>query len=193
MNFEDSFKHYKDGSATAEEIEYVEEELAKAKALSTLLDDDALTVTPPALEEADINEVRAAKRQYTLKRIVVSAAAFALTLLIIGAILGGVFGSAASYAKKGIVFNKETCSQLAVDYAYTFASNGLTLPYSGSKSEFKVKDIDAKFNFENKIKKSYYVYRVKIYANIGLQARVYEVDVNTKTGMCTIHDVEWDD
>lgn len=53
MNYEDAFRHYREGTATEEEKEFVLEEIAKAKALSNFLEDEGLNVKSAPIKEAD--------------------------------------------------------------------------------------------------------------------------------------------
>ena len=55
MNYEEAFRHYREGTATDEEKAFVLDEIAKAKALSSLLDDEGLAVRPSPIKEAEAN------------------------------------------------------------------------------------------------------------------------------------------
>ena len=101
MNYEEAFRHYREGTATEEEKAFVQEEIAKAKALSSLMDDQGLAVKPAPIKEADAKEVKDAKQHLVWKRVLAGLLAVIVLLVALGAILGGVFGSAAAYARKG--------------------------------------------------------------------------------------------
>ena len=139
MNYEDAFKHYREGTATEEEKAFVQEEIAKAKALSTLLDDEALAVKPAPIKEADAKEVKEAKHQLIWKRVLAGLLSIVALLVIIGAVLGGVFGSAATYAKDSIVYSKAEAAEIATEFAYNDAVN--RFGFTGSVTDFCVMHI----------------------------------------------------
>lgn len=179
MNFEDAFKHYKDGTATDEEKELVLDELAKAKALSSLMDDEALAVNPAPLEETEKEEIRGAKKAFKKKNLLIALISVAAALLVIAAILGGVFGSAATYAKQQVEYGDAACTELAKGYLEQFLNDGpLPSVFHASTDSMKVKDCDADFHFEVPLQDSYYTYRVKIEVN----GTDYKVGVDTRTG-----------
>lgn len=189
MNFNEAFKHYEEGTATEEEVAYVKDEIAKAKALSPLFDDEALAVTPVAITEADKQEVKAAKKQFKSKYIMIVAVALLTTILVLGAILGGVFGAAASYAKEQIAFSKSDCEVFAKSYLcdwlnsmQDFSNSNITSLPSGtlkySTDEMRVKDIDTDFHFEIDLDESYYSYKYEIEA----RGQDYKVNVDTRDG-----------
>ena len=59
------------------------------------------------------------------------------------------------------------------------------------------REIDEKFQFENNLVDSYYVYRIEIkgFDSVNRYEWEYEIDVNSKTGTCTVHktEVEYED
>lgn len=195
MNYEDAFRHYKEGTATEEEKAFVQSEIARAKALSTLLDDQGLTVKSPKIKEADAEEVRKAKTDFLWRRVIVGLLSVVAVLVIIAAVLGGVFGSAATYAKKSVAVNIEEAVILAEEFAYNDAANFKgTKPFEGENNFMaeRVGDIDKKFQFENNLKDSYYVYRVEVkgYDTVNQLEWEYEIDVNAKTGVCSVYKFE---
>ena len=183
MNYEDAFKHYREGTATEEEKAFVQEEIAKAKALSTLLDDEALAVKPAPIKEADAKEVKEAKHQLIWKRVLAGLLSIVALLVIIGAVLGGVFGSAATYAKDSIVYSKAEAAEIATEFAYNDAVN--RFGFTGSVTDF--------FNFEGDLKSSYYTYKVEVtgWSEDGWEFE-YEISVNSKTGSCSVLELERD-
>ena len=58
MNFDDAFKHYRDGVATDEEKQFVKDQLAKA---NEFLQNETFRDESP-VKEADVKEVKQAKR-----------------------------------------------------------------------------------------------------------------------------------
>jgi len=139
--------------------------------------------------------VRAAKRQHFFKITLIGLTIVMAVLLALGAILGGVFGSASSYAKSAIVYDKAACEQIALEHVH-FLEHQLPwmsafIPYPCPEDEaFEVRHIDAKFYFESDLKSSYYKYRVEIRLQTSAGRKTYEIDVHTKTGYATVHDVK---
>ena len=99
MNFDDAFKHCQEGVATEEEKQFVKEQLAKA---NEFLKSESIRDESP-VKEADVEDVRKAKKKFKWQYIVIPICSIVCVLLVIAAILGGVFGSAASYAKDAAV------------------------------------------------------------------------------------------
>lgn len=205
MNYEEAFRHYKEGTATEEERAFVQDEIAKAKALSTLLDDEALAVKPAPIKEADAKEVREAKQQLIWKRVLVSMVTFLVLIVILGAVLGGVFGAAAAYGRNFATVSAEDARLVAEAYAFEQATKGHTttvngkpvtvvFPSDGKLTAEPLKDVSEKFNFETNLVDSYYVYRVEVegYDPVNRLEWEYEIDVNSRTGACSVHKVDLD-
>ena len=64
MNFDEAFKHYRDGVATEEEKQFVKEQLAKA---NEFLQNESVREESP-FKEADAEDVKKAKKK-TFKKI----------------------------------------------------------------------------------------------------------------------------
>lgn len=208
MNYEDAFKHYKEGTATEEEKTFVQDELARARALSTLLDDQSLNVKAEPIKEADAKEVREAKQQFLWKRVLAGVLSITILLVILAAVLGGVFGAAAGYARKSVVVGIDEARALAEQYAWDRATTeGVYVLRNGQRVQMlfdgdamysePAREIDEKFQFENNLVDSYYVYRIEIkgFDSVNRYEWEYEIDVNSKTGTCTVHktEVEYED
>lgn len=115
-------------------------------------------------------------------------------LVIIGAVLGGVFGSAATYAKDAIVYSKAEAAEIATEFAYNDAVN--RFGFTGSVTDFyaeSTREIDDRFNFEGDLKSSYYTYKVEVtgWSEDGWEFE-YEISVNSKTGSCSVLELERD-
>lgn len=206
MNYEEAFRHYKEGTANEEEKAFVQDEIAKAKALSTLLDDEALAVKPAPIKEADAKEVREAKQQFVWKKVLVSMVTFLVLMVILGAVLGGVFGAAAAYGRNLATVSVDEARIIAEAYAFDQATkNGYTttvngkpytvlFPSDGKLIAEPVNDVDEKFNFETNLVDSYYVYRIEVegYDLVNRYEWEYEIDVNSRTGACSVHKVDLD-
>ena len=132
MNYEEAFRHYREGTATEEEKAFVQEEIAKAKALSSLMDDQGLAVKPAPIKEADAKEVKDAKQHLVWKRVLAGLLAVIVLLVALGAILGGVFGSAAAYANDNIAVSRTEARDIAAEFAMEDAARrGYTVDANG--------------------------------------------------------------
>lgn len=195
MNYEEAFRHYREGTATEEEKAFVLDEIAKAKALSSLLDDEALAVKAAPIKEADAKEVKEAKHQLAWKRVLAGLLSVAALLIIIGAVLGGVFGAAASYAKDSMVVGKAAAAKTAEDYAFEYTLSRYP-SFIGDRSSFIAepeREIDERFNFEGNLRDSYYTYEIEVegWSANGFKYE-YEISVNSKTGSCVVIDFDID-
>lgn len=194
MNYEEAFRHYKEGTATEEEKEFVQNELARARALSTLFDDHGMNVTPPPIKEADKEEVKAAKKNLLWKKVLVGLLGVVVLLVVLAAALGGVFGAAAKYARDAIAVTRGDARLIAEEYAYQYAVNYGRQPFEGENNfiaEYE-RDIDEKFMFENNIRDSYYVYRIDVtgYDAVNGTEWEFEIEVNTVTGVPAVHELD---
>lgn len=190
MNFDEAFKHYSEGTATEEEKAFVKDELAKAKAFSPLFDDEGLNVTPAPIKEAEANEIRAAKKEFKWSKIIYAVCGVGLILIVVAAILGGVFGAASNYANENIVYGKEQCVEFAKQYAYDFLVNNPLggFDFISGPDDLKVDDIDKEFNYDGSdLEKSYYEYRI----TLETATNEIVVDVDTRfANSCKLHSIE---
>ena len=189
MNYEDAFRHYREGTATDEEKAFVLDEIAKAKALSSLLDDEGLAVKPAPIKEAEVKDVKDAKHRMIMRRVLGGLIAVVVILLALGAILGGVFGSAAAYARDNAVWEKAEAITIAKDYARAHAEqNGFVVSHVFSDLP---RDVDEDFNFETDLKSSFYSYKVDVtvWTNDGWEFE-YEIEVNSHTGSPSLREFE---
>ncbi len=178
MNFEEALKHYRERIATPEEKEYVESEIAKAKALSSLLDDEGINVKPAPIAEADKHDLKKVKKKFRLNHFVYFFAGITILLVMTASILGGVFGSASNYANSRIVYGVTESKQIALDYTLEYArANGLP---SALITDFKVDGVDKDFEYEVPIYESYYGFVVEV--NHIASDTDYHVYVNSVTG-----------
>ncbi len=191
MNYEDAFRHYREGTATDEEKAFVLDEIAKAKALSSLLDDEGLAVKPAPIKEAEAKDVKDAKHRMIMRRVLGGLIAVVVILLALGAILGGVFGSAAAYARGNVVLERTEAITVAEDYAREHAEkNGFVVSHAFSDLP---RDVDEDFNFETDLKSSFYSYKVDVtvWTAEGYELD-YEVVVNAHTGSPSLKELDID-
>ena len=193
MNYEEAFRHYREGTATEEEKAFGQEEIAKAKALSSLMDDQGLAVKPAPIKEADAKEVKDAKQHLVWKRVLAGLLAVIVLLVALGAILGGVFGSAAAYANDNIAVSRAEARDIAAEFAMEDAARrGYTVEGNGYYVESE-REIDERCNFEGDLKSSYYSYKgdVTCYTTDGYELE-YEIEVNSHTGSAWVYEFDLD-
>lgn len=186
MNFDEAFKHYQDGTASEEEKAYVKEQLKLAN--DFIADDNAKLSSAPC-KEAEKDDVKKAKIKFKWRYIVIPVCTIVAVLLVVGAILGGVFGYSASCAKDSVVYNRYACVEIARDKAFEFLKNKtISLPYIiTSADELIIDDVDLEFNYNGRhLDNSYYSYFVE-FDFYGVEI---ELEVDTRTGECKVVDVD---
>ncbi len=197
MNYDDAFKHYKEGTANDEEKEFVKQEIAKARALASLLEDDSVSANAAEIKRADAEEIKAAKKEFSWRGMLIGLIAMIVLIVAVGVVLGCVFGAAAGYANDSIAVTKEA----AVEYAKAAAYADATDPNKFGQAVFvgdntffldeKYSDIDRKFNIEANLQQSYYTYSIEVkgYDENGFEWE-YKIGVDTRTGNCIVLDFE---
>ena len=198
MKYDDAFTHYKDGTANDEEKEFVEQELAKARALVSMLDDDSVAARPAEVKRAEAAEVKEAKKQFSWHRLMIGLVAIIVLLVAVGAVLGGVFGAAGAYAKNSVAISSEEAVALAIQAAYEDAVSskwGATafVGENNFRLDERPDEVDRKFVLGSNIKDSYYVYEIDVKGRDenGVEWE-YEIDIDARSGGALIVKVEWD-
>lgn len=187
MNFDEAFKRYQEGTASEEEKSYVKEQLKLANEF--ISDDDAKLSSAPC-KEAEQEDVKKAKKKFKWRYIVIPVCTIVAVLLVVAAILGGVFGYSASCAKDAAFYKKNACVEMARDKAFEFL-NESSAPFVAklnSKDDLILEDVDLEFNYNGKhLDNSYYSYYVEFeFYNIEI-----EVEVDTRTGDCKVIDIDF--
>ena len=137
-------------------------------------------------DELDIKKIKKAFKWKTAIIALVTTTVFVLVSL--GAILGGVFGSAAAYAKKAIRFDRD----YAIAQAEIAAIDEITREYPGFIQDLdtlEVTEIHNDLDVRTPISNSKYYYRVEFETASGLEV---EVHVDSKTGSVEIDEVDVD-
>jgi hypothetical protein len=187
MNYEDAFKNYENGTATEEEKAFVRAELEKAKSLGNILDAEVVE-QPSPITQAEVTEIKKAKKHFKIKHILFALGALALVIVMVGAILGGVFGSAAVSAKKQITVSTGEAVEIGkvelLDWLNDMRndSNGqLQLPggtFNYTIDEIRYEDIDTDFVYELPLGDSHYVYKIEF----EVRDTDYKVHVDSRDG-----------
>ncbi len=177
MKFEELYQKYIDGTATEEEKAFVEEEIAKAKKLSAIIDSqDAKRVVAPVEKD----DVKKAKKQYTLRSIVmIVAVSFIALVVAAGAVCGGVFGTAVTSAKNLSHF--ETTNE-AGECAKRYVVNNLN-----DNGSLIVTEIDRSLVTREGLNKAYYTYEVEVQS---LNGKEYDIVVDGRNGECKVIEID---
>ncbi len=176
MDFEIAYKKYKDGTATDEEVLFVEQELEKAKKMTEII--DAYESSRPIEPECDAQTIKKAQKRFAKKNAIrVLCITFAVLVLASAIVLASVFGTAFSSANKNLNYSPEQAKSIALEFvANTYGTSGVPV----------VSECKREIEYSSDLKHSVYVYEVKV--QVGL---VYEVEmhVNAKTGLATLSDI----
>lgn len=184
MNFEEAFKHCQEGVATQEEKDYVKSQLNAANSFL-----DSQTVSAAPVKEAEKSDVKKAKKR--LRRFVlIPLCAVLCALVIVGTILGGVFGYAASSANKSAQYGKYECIEIARQTAFNFVQGLSPNPNNtllNNIENYRIDEVDRDFIYNSqKLSNSFYVYVVEI--DNGLCS--FEIQVDTRNGNTKILEAE---
>ncbi len=175
MSFEALYEKYQNGTATPEEVAYVEEEIAKARKMSEIMEN----YQTPQIEEASVEVVHKAKKKFTIKSAI-RTAIIALVVLVVGAgaVLGGVFGTAASAAADKQIVSREGAEEIAMRCVVN------NYPDVGN---LRVRDVDKDLEIRGRLTSAYYKYNVDVVAQNGME---FEIEIDSRTGQAILEDVD---
>lgn len=177
MNFDKIYEKYQNGTATEEERAYIESEIAKARKLTSIIDElDAKRVIEPA-QPAEVLKVQKTMKKRLNIRVLV------ITLLVIATLVLATAASVFAYvnvkASGRAEYNREECIELAKKSVNDHSENAST--------HLVVLEVDRDVRFYNgKLSRATYVYEIEVVKGI-LQ---YEVEVDSATGKAVIVDVD---
>ncbi len=178
MSFEVLYEKYQNGTATEEEIAYVEEEIAKARKMSEIMENYQV----PQLEEASVEEVQKAKKKFALKTALRTLLIVVCVLAVASAVvLGGVFGTAISAANDQQLISRGEAEQLALRTVINYGE-------LGDIGQPTVVETDRDLEIVNgKLNQAYYQYQIEIRTGNRLEI---EVEVDSRTGQAWITDID---
>ncbi len=201
LEFEEALDHVQQGTATEREKLYVKSQMAAANAFFS--NDFRRSGAP--VREASGAEVKKAKKSFKMRYIVIPICVVMVVILAVGAILGGVFGFAASSAHKNMTISRDECKQLAKQYVLDrqrqiFVELEQT---TFNADQLYIEDDERHFNYnEHDLSASYYSYEIEVKGRLfvegGVRKPVVEievkVEVNSKTGNIYVleRDIDWD-
>ncbi len=179
MDFKEVYKKYVDGTANDEEKAFVEAEMERARKVNTEIISSSQKTNVETKKDN-----RRKKLKQTLKIIIVSTVVF-LVISIIA--FGTIFGLAVSNALDNIEVQPGEAKEKALEFSYIYARDHYG--YTGSMEALNLDNHDPDMRelvFRVPFKKCHYVYDFEFLAG----NMEFEVQVNSKTGMCTITDID---
>lgn len=180
MSFETLYEKYMNGTATDEEIAYVEEEIEKARKLGEII--EASKAKPIEFEEADDESIKKAKKQHNVKSVLRAVVVSVAVLIVVaGAVLGGVFGTAISSAKKQVTIGADYAKEIAIDY---YRNNYYS---SGGLDKILVTNFEKDVVYGSNLAHSYYKYEIEVKQPGGYEL---DVEIDSRTGEVRVIDVE---
>jgi hypothetical protein len=167
MDFEKAYEKFLNGSATAEEVEFVRSEMKKANDVNNVLNN---VKNEGATKLAEKETVKRAMKLYWKKDtvkilVIVCAAVLALAIAVSMAVGIPILSS----AKGNVHYSKEDAKALAIE-----AVSSADTP----ASEIEVLRVERELEVEGRIKNARYIYVIEL--SIG--ARTLEIEVDGKTG-----------
>lgn len=179
MNFKDAYTHFLEGTASTEEIEYVREEMNRAREIDEILRHPREN---DLFYEVEDETIRKARKQFNFKNTVrIVIVVFAVLAFLAAAICGFIFGTAIPAARRNGDISRDRALTIAEDYLSEFLGK--------DAHGFTVHDIDRHLNSEHGLKNSVYCYEIELRDGIT----EYEITVNAASGYATITDIDHHD
>lgn len=191
MNFEELYEKCQNGTATEDEKRQLEAEINKAKSALDFVDKNETDAFVPPVKEAEDTAILKSRKKF--KKSVLTTwlvATICAVLLATGAVLGGVFGSAASYAHSAKRVSRDQATTLAQSYAEDFVADN----YSEFSPYLLLVDFDDHLVVTPVIKDSYYAYYVHFKADIPASKAELEITIkiNSRSQEISLLDVDKD-
>lgn len=170
MDFEKIYDKYLNNEATDEEIKYIEQEINKAKKLNEIIDK---MENANIFNEADIKDVKKAKKAYNKKKIL-QTIFISLSILIVMflATFGIVYNVGSNYASKTMSITYEDAKSISINYILNY-NDDIKI------NDLRIVDVSRKLELSSKLSKSYYKYNV----DIVCKYEAYEIEINATTGL----------
>ena len=187
VDFEDALEHVQAGTATEQEKLYVTSQMAAANAFFS--NDFRRSGAP--VREASGAEVKKAKKSFKMRYIIIPVCVVLVAILAVGAILGGVFGFAATSAKNNMTISREECIQTAKMYVFNNQDRlfvGLAENTFGLEQLY-IEDVERQFNYNGRnLGASYYSYEIEVKGRAALASErhpILEIEVKVRVNTAT--------
>ncbi len=196
MSFEKLYEKYRNGTASEEEIAYVEEEIAKARKLGEILEasekekgailpcgkENEKSAANGIFADADAEQVKKARKKHRLRSSVLTLCISLLSAALVAcAVAGAIFGTAIGSAKKNAKITETQAKTIALEYYSANCSS------SEATGEAYVKDFEKDLEFTKKLKNSYYKYTLEVGRLGGYKI---EIEIDSRSGAVTL--VDWE-
>lgn len=196
MSFEKLYEKYMNGTASEEEIAYVEEEIAKARKLGEILEssengngailpcgkENEKSAANGIFADADAEQVKKARKKHRLRSSVLTLCISLLSAALVAcAVAGAIFGTAIGSAKKNAKITEMQAKTIALEYYSANCSS------SEATGEAYVKDFEKDLEFTKKLKNSYYKYTLAVGRLGGYKI---EIEIDSRSGAVTL--VDWE-
>ena len=170
MDFERAYQKFLEGTATQEEIDFVREEMNKAKAVNDILDN---VRTDDKIVKAEQEEVQKAVKKFKIKdTIKVFVIALASLFIVAGIVLASIFIPAYGNANDNLNISAKQAKEQAIEWVINNDNNA-------NAEKVRVVEFEREFEYNGRAKKAHYIYVVEVYDGTD---NVYEIEINAKTG-----------
>ena len=175
MDFERAYQNFLDGTATQEEIDFVREEMAKAREINNILDNVNYSdkAVKAEIVKAEQEEVKKAVKKFNIKNTIkIFIIAMVSLVIVTGGILAAIFIPAYNNANENINISKNEAIQMAKEYVINNDNNVIV-------EQVEVLEYEREFEYNGSAKRAHYVYVIEVYDGVD---NVYEIEINAKTG-----------
>ena len=181
MEFEKAYQKYREGTASEEEKAFVESEIERIRKVSSVIDEKPLR---NVVEKAEADEVKKAKKKYTLKTTLITLLIVAAVIIVIAAaVCGGIFGTAVTAAKQNLNVSVTEAERIATLQALDIAGT--------ENAKIIISSIEKEIVYTSQLKNSRYIYEVEAVIILdGLKRTELEIEINADTGIARITDVD---
>ena len=176
MNFKEAYDHFLEGTATDGEIEFVREEMKRAREIDAILES---VPDSGIFNEAEPEAIKKARKQFNFKNTIrIIIVVICVLAFLAAAICGYIFGTAIPAARRNSKLSREEALLAAQEYLTEFLGK--------DASGFLIHDIDRHLYAEHGLKSTVYCYEIEL-RDGGTE---YEVTVNAASGFAAITDID---
>ena len=169
MDFEKTYQKFLNGTATAEEVEFVRSEMKKANDVNDIL---ANVKKDGATNTAEKETVKKAMKKYwkkdTLKILTIVCSAVLVLAIGIGLAVGIPI---LNNAKDNTNYTEQQAKAIAIEY--------ITGKYPAGSDSVEIYRVEKELEVEGRIKNARYIYVIDIYNGVN---NVFEIEIDGKTG-----------
>lgn len=174
MDFERAYQNFLDGTATNEEIEFVRQEMAKAKEINSIIDN---VNDGDKIAKAEQDEVKKAVRKFKIKdTIKIFVIAIVSLVVVAGITLASILIPAYNNANDNVNYSAKEAKQKAIDKVIEYV---LEKNPNANTDKIRIIEFEKEFEYSGSAKRAHYVYVIEVYDGVDT---VYEIEVNAKTG-----------